>query len=73
MSPILGHAIVLLVLAFVVFLCIRQIVSDLKSGGCAGCSGNCSSCGGGCASCAGGCKQQTDPTKSITLKNANLN
>ena len=55
MPSILGHIIVIAVLAVIVFLCMRNIIRDLShelsGGGCGGCGGTCS---GGCASCSKG-------------------
>ena len=54
MPSILGHIIVIAVLAVIVILCMRNIIRDLShelSGGCGGCGGTCS---GGCASCSKG-------------------
>ncbi|MCR5594475.1 MAG: FeoB-associated Cys-rich membrane protein [Lachnospiraceae bacterium] len=52
MSVILGHAIVILILAVIVFFCgrsvIREIRHELNGGGCSGCGGNCSGCTASC-------------------------
>ena len=45
---ILGHIIVIAALALLVFVCVREIVKETKSGSCGGC---CSSCGGHCGHC----------------------
>ena len=42
--------IVALIVAFIVFLVIRSMVIEKKSGK-GGCGGSCASCGGCCASC----------------------
>ena len=56
MPPILGHIIVIAILAVPVYFagryCLRDIRGSLTGGGCGGCSGDCSSCGGSC-SCGG--------------------
>ena len=55
MPSILGHIIVIALLAVIVFLCMRNIIRDLShelnGGGCGGCGGSCSGC---CSSCSKG-------------------
>ena len=53
MSPVLGHAIVILILAVIVYFCGRNVIRDIRGqlsgrGSCGGCSGNCAKCGGSC-------------------------
>ncbi len=52
MPPILGNAIVVLVLLLIIFFCTKDVISnirnELKGGSCAGCKGGCS---GSCGSC----------------------
>ncbi len=45
----MGDAIVLTVLAVVIYLVVRSMVKNYKKGGCSGCSGNCSGCSAGCS------------------------
>ena len=63
MPPILGHIIVIAILAVPVYFAGRYCLHDIKSafsgGGCGGCSGDCSSCRGSC-SCGGGTGKTAD-------------
>ena len=56
MSPVLGHIIVIAMLAVPVFFagryCFREIKGALTDGSCGGCSGGCS---GDCSSCGSSC------------------
>ncbi len=54
----MGYWIVGFAVALIAFLCVRNIVKDLRRGQCVGCSlGGCAKCGGSCASCGGSCGQ----------------
>ena len=52
MPPVLGHIIVIAILAIIVYFCgrnvIRGIKHELSGGGCTGCPGGCA----GCSKCA---------------------
>ena len=50
MSPIIGNIIVIAAVILLVAVCLKQIISGMKGGDCAGCSGGCSSCGQKCGS-----------------------
>jgi len=60
MPSILGHIIVIAVLAVPVYFsaryCIRDIRNQLNGGGCSACGGSCSGCSGNCAGCGAHCK-----------------
>ncbi|MBR1914089.1 MAG: hypothetical protein IJ827_04625 [Lachnospiraceae bacterium] len=50
MSPIIGNIIVIAAVILLVAVCLKQIIGEMKGGGCAGCSGGCSACGQKCGS-----------------------
>ncbi len=50
MSPVVGHIIVIAAIILLVAVCLKQIIGELKGGGCSGCSGGCSSCTSRCSS-----------------------
>ncbi len=50
MSPIIGNIIVIAAVILLVAVCLKQIISGMKGGGCSGCNGGCSSCGQKCGS-----------------------
>lgn len=51
MTAILGNVVALLLVGVLVFVCGRNVVNQIKSGGCAGCSGGCNGHCSGCSSC----------------------
>ncbi len=57
-SPILGNIIAGGLVLMLVYVCVRFLIREAKSGGCAGCSGHCTSCGS-----AGGCSHCQEPPK----------
>ena len=49
MPQVLGYIIVIAALAALVAVCLKQIIGEIRGGGCAGCSGGCASCSTGCS------------------------
>ena len=61
MDPVVGTILVLLAVAALVAVCVRNIIKDHKGGSCGSCA-NASSCGGSCGHC------NFDPNTPITFK-----
>ena len=47
-SPVLGNIIAAGLVILLAASCVRFLIKEAKSGGCAGCSGHCGSCGKAC-------------------------
>lgn len=51
MATIIGNTVAILFVGVLVYICGKNVLGQIKSGGCAGCSGGCNGHCSGCSSC----------------------